>query len=69
MRKDEDGNTCPETLGEYRDLVHAIAPGCPAEKLMDEKIEEAKNGRDEVVIASDHQMRLLLMPRLFGEGN
>ena len=25
MRKDEQGNDCPATLGEYRDMVVAIA--------------------------------------------
>lgn len=64
MRKDEDGNDCPATLGEYRDLCAALVPDCKAVKFLDEKIAESPNGREERVVASDSQMRALLMPWL-----
>jgi hypothetical protein len=66
MRKDEKGDPCPETLGEYRDLCNAFAPGSKAVEFLDSKISE--QGRDEVVIAADSQMRLLLMPMLLQKG-
>lgn len=65
MRKDEAGNDCPETLGEYRDLVVAFSPfgeKSKAAQFLDEKI--AEQGRDEKVVAPDSQMRMLLMPML-----
>lgn len=66
MRTDEGGNSCPETLGEYRDLCAAIGgEDCPAVKMLDEKI--ADQGRDEVVIIADSQMRMILMPMLISE--
>lgn len=66
MRKDEEGNPCPETLGEYRDLMAAIGmPNNAAVKFLDEKI--AKQGRDEKVIAPDSQMRHILVPMLMRE--
>ena len=64
MRKDEEGNECPETLGEYRDLCHAIAPDSKAVEFLDQKIEEDSEGRNAIVIASDLNMRTLLMPML-----
>ena len=69
MRLDESGNQCPATLGEYRDLCAAIGTeDCRAVKFIDRKIAEApENGRDELVLASDHQMRMLLMPLLLPE--
>ena len=66
MRKDEAGNECPSTLGEYRDVcVKAGGEGCKAVKFLDEKIAEL--GRDEEVVAPDSQMRMLLMPMLLSE--
>ncbi len=63
MRLDENGNQCPATLGEYRDLCAAIGgEECKAVKFLDEKI--ADQGRDAIVIADDSQMRYLLMPML-----
>lgn len=63
MRKDEDGNECPATLGEYRDLCRAIGGAeCRAVKFLDERIE--KEGRDAEVVAADSQMRMLLMKML-----
>lgn len=63
MRQDENGNECPATLGEYRDMCVAIGgESCPAARLLDEKILD--QGRDEPVLASDSQMRMLLMPML-----
>jgi hypothetical protein len=65
MRTDEAGHPCPSTLGEYRDLCAAIATvECPAVQFLDERIARSERGRDEEVGASDHQMRLLLMPML-----
>jgi hypothetical protein len=63
MRKDEAGNECPATLGEYRDICAAFGgEDCKAVKFLDAKI--AEQGRDELVIAPDSQMRMLLMPML-----
>ena len=64
MRVDENNNSYPSTLFEYRALCLAIGgPDCAAVKFLDTRI--AKNGGlDEDVIASDHQMRMLLMPML-----
>jgi len=65
MRKDENGQPCPSTLGEYRDICAALSPyreKCKAVKFLDEKI--AKDGRDEEVLAVDSQMRMLLMPMI-----
>jgi hypothetical protein len=64
MRKDEEGNACPETLGEYRDFCKAFGgEDCKAVAFLDLKIEASPNGRDEEVVAADSQMRLL-MPML-----
>jgi hypothetical protein len=63
MRKDEEGNTCPSTLFEYRDMCKAINPNCKAVKLLEQKIKE-NGGKDDEVVASDSQMRMLLMPHL-----
>lgn len=67
MRKDESGNDCPETLGEYR--IFCIALGgedCKAIQFLDGKIAENTNGADAVVMTPDSQMRMLLMPMLLG---
>jgi hypothetical protein len=65
MREDENGNQCPETLGEYRDLCAAIGEeNNGAVQFLDKKIAEAATGRDEKVIAPDSQMRAVLMPLL-----
>jgi ribosomal protein L37E len=60
MRTDEQGQPCPATLGEYRDLVFALVRDVesPAVKMLDEKI--AEQGRDELVLVSDYQMRVVL---------
>lgn len=69
MRTDESGQPCPGTLFEYRDLCKAIGgPSCPAVKFLEKKIAE-NGGEDDEVIQADSQMRLLLMPMLFGEDN
>lgn len=47
----------PQTLGEYRDLWHALAPGSPAVAWMDEKI--AAQGRGETVVMHPTQMLYL----------
>jgi len=65
MRKDEQGEQCPETLGEYRDLCAALGgEGCNAVAFLDKKVADSPNGRDEKVIAPDSQMRMLLFPML-----
>lgn len=65
MRTDEQGEPCPETLGEYRDLCAALSwEGSKAVAFLDEKIADSPNGRDEKVIAPDSQMRFLLFPML-----
>lgn len=67
MRTDEAGNSCPETLGEYRDLVMALCgdENNPAVKFLDRKI--ADQGRDEKVMAPDGQMRMILIPLMMGD--
>lgn len=63
MRKDEAGNECPETLGEYRDIITALfGADNRAVTFLDAKI--AKQGRDEKVLAADSQMRELLFSML-----
>lgn len=65
MRTDEQGEQCPETLGEYRDLCAALGgEDCKAVAFLDEKVAGSLNGRDEKVIAPDSQMRSLLFPML-----
>jgi len=67
MRKDEEGNPCPGTLGEYRDFCAAFSPHkeeCEAVAFLDKMIAEHPKGRDEEVVAPDSQMRWVLMPRL-----
>jgi hypothetical protein len=69
VRLDEEGHTCPSTLGEYLQLCRAIGgEECPAVAWLKQKIEASPNGEDEVVLASDSQMRMLLMPMLVAEG-
>lgn len=69
MRKDEFGNTCPETLGEYRQMIEFLSIGRSnaALEFLDKKIEESPNGSDEIVIASDLEMRSLLIPMLLNQ--
>ena len=62
MRKDESGNPCPETLGEYRKICTLTGEDNKAVQLLDKKIAESPEGENEVVIAADSQMRMLLMP-------
>lgn len=65
MRKDEEGNPCPSTLGEYRDLCEAMGlTNNAAVAFLDKKIKENSKGRDAEVIAADFQVRFLLMPML-----
>lgn len=68
MRKDEEGNECPATLGEYLDLAEAIGiPDNTAAAFLRRKIENSSNGRDEIVVAPDSQMRALLVPMMLRE--
>lgn len=68
MRTDENGNECPATLGEYRDMCAELGgETCRAVRWLDEKIAKAPRGRDEPVMPTDGQMRAVLMPMLFGE--
>jgi len=62
MRLDEEGNEVPSTLGEYLDLVSAIAPDSAAVELLEDKIAANPKGRGDLVIAADSQMRFLLYP-------
>jgi len=66
MRTDEHGKSCPATLGEYRVLCVSIGgEGCAAVRFLDERINLCKeNGENEEVLASDSQMRRILMPLL-----
>jgi hypothetical protein len=62
MRRDEDGNECPATLGEYRDLCAALGgESCEAVIFLDGKIAASQRGREEQVLSPDSQMRTLLM--------
>ncbi len=61
MRKDENGDPCPSTLGEYRKMCSALGvDNNKAVAFLDKKI--AEQGENEEVIAPDSQMRMLLMP-------
>jgi hypothetical protein len=65
MRTDEEGNPCPETLGEYRKMVASIiGEDNKAVQFLTEKIAESTFGEDEKVIAPDSQMRELLFPMM-----
>lgn len=65
MRLDEEGQSCPSTLGEYLAFCRAIGgEGCSAVAWLKQKIEASPNGEHEVVLAADSQMRGLLMPML-----
>jgi hypothetical protein len=63
-RADDSSEMVPSTLGEYRDLIAAIAPTSAAVAFLDERIASALAGRAEVVTAADSQMRALLFPML-----
>jgi hypothetical protein len=70
MRVDDTGGECPATLGEYRDMVAQFPLGEASEAVafLDEKIRES--GRDDVIVASDEDTRVLLVPlclRVAGE--
>lgn len=61
MRKDENGDQCPETLGEYYDIVKTIfGEHSKQVEFLKGKIDSSPNGRDEIVIAPDSQVRGLL---------
>lgn len=63
MRKDENDNECPATLGEYRELCAAIGgEDCEAVAFLDRKIEREHAAMP--VLAPDSQMREILMPLL-----
>jgi len=63
MRKDLEGNECPETLGEYLKMCKSIGgEDCRAVKMLEEQIEE--ENEDSVVVVSDEKMRQILMPLL-----
>lgn len=67
MRKDEEGNACPATLGEYRAMCAALGgETCEAVRFLDQKILKTGGPTTEVV-ATDSQMRALLMPMLVRE--
>jgi len=60
MRRDEQGNEVPHTLGEYLKLVSMLAPTSKAADLLREKIKE--HGEDKECAASDYTMRQILIP-------
>ena len=64
MRTDETGSPCPETLGEYHDLVSVLMPDSRAAEFLEERIAASPSGRADVVIQADSQMRYLLFPML-----
>lgn len=65
MRQDEAGNECPATLGEYLAVCEALGgKDCFAVMFLAEKIARAPGGSDELVTATDLQMRALLLPLL-----
>jgi hypothetical protein len=65
MRINEEGKECPATLGEYRAICVAIGgETCGAVKWLDEIIASDRDGLNALVIASDAEMRKLLMPKL-----
>lgn len=65
MRKDENDQPCPGTLGEYLKLCEAVGlPNNQAVQFLKKKIAEAANGENEEVIQPDSQMRMILMPML-----
>lgn len=65
MRKDETGSSCPETLGEYYDLCAALGGvECKACTFLKGKIDSHEKGREELVLAADSQMRMLLFSML-----
>ena len=64
MRTDECGNQVPSTLGEYLDLVRAIAPDSRAVEFLEEKVAASPAGRNDEVLAPDSQMRILLYPMM-----
>jgi hypothetical protein len=67
MRTDENGQPCPETLGEYRKMCAAIGGSdCKAVAFLDSKIGSDPEGDAAKVIVPDSQMRALLMPMLVG---
>lgn len=70
MRTDEYGQSCPATLGEYRDICSTLGGNeCDAVKYLDNKIAESPHGRDELVLADDSQMRMLLFPMITRRSN
>jgi hypothetical protein len=61
MRKDENGQPCPETLGEYHDYCVALfGEDSKATRFIEGKIKSNPGGRDEKMIAPDSQTRSLL---------
>jgi hypothetical protein len=67
MRLDENGGSCPATLGEYRDFC-VVLFGKESEpvKFLEKEISESANGADEPVLAADSQMRYLLFSMATG---
>jgi hypothetical protein len=68
MRKNEAGEDCPSTLGEYLTLCESICgsygvPNNRALQFLRDKI--AEQGADQPVVASDSQMRMILMPMMW----
>jgi len=64
LRKDEDGNDCPSTLGEYLAICELGVPDNKAVEFIQQKINKSPNGENEEVLATDSQMRMLLLPMM-----
>jgi hypothetical protein len=65
MRVDEHGYNCPSTLGEYLEVCLEVGlPNNKAVAFLKDKISKSPMGENQVVIAPDVQMRMLLFPLL-----
>jgi len=62
MRKDTNGDLCPETWGEYLDLCEGFMPDSAASELLRAVIKD--EGADAKSPVDDQSMRLILMPLL-----
>jgi hypothetical protein len=62
MRKDEHGDPCPETLGEYLTFCEALMPDSRASIFLRRKI--SSQGEQQRVVVSDLMMRTLLLPMI-----
>lgn len=64
MKRDEKGNECPGTLGEYRKICATLSPfgtNCKAVSILDEMILNQSDGEASEVLTSDLNMREVLL--------